>query len=136
MTQHRVDKDRDDGFTLIELLVVMAIIGILAAIGVMSTHSFRTKSVTSACVADIRTDQLAIDTYKTKFGTYPPTEAALTSAGVISRLYDGTEYTITYVPGPSPYTTYTLSVHVGTLVTQTVPPGSGRVANLAACVAP
>jgi prepilin-type N-terminal cleavage/methylation domain-containing protein len=136
MSRHPQADPSDNGFTLIELLVTMSIIGVLAAIGVMSTHAFRTKSVTSACVSDIRTDQLAIDTYKTKFGHYPDTEASLTGAGVINRLYDGTAYTISYVPGPSPYTTYTLSVHVGSLIAQSVPPGSGRVQNLAACVSP
>lgn len=130
MSRHPQADPSDNGFTLIELLVTMSIIGVLAAIGVMSTHAFRSKSVTKACVTDVRTDQLAIDTYKTKFGAYPANEAALTSAGVINRLADSSEYVITYKPGGI------LNVKVGTLVAQDVPLGSSRAQNLAACASP
>ena len=134
MTRHHRSAGKSDGgFTLIELLTTITIIGILAGIAVLSTQTFRKKSVTQACVTDVRTDQLALDVYKTKFGLYPDTQAKLTSAGVINRLYDGTSYTITYLPGPAPFTTYTLSVEVGTQAPLTVQPGSSRVENLAAC---
>ena len=92
------------GFTLIEVLVTISIIGILAAIAAFSVTTMRARSVKQACASDIRTTQLALDSYKTKYGSYASNVSALTSGGVITRLDDSGEYDIGYAATPAPYT--------------------------------
>jgi len=59
------------GFTLIELLVVIAIIGILASIITVSLNSARAKGRDSKRISDIRTIQLALESYYNDNGSYP-----------------------------------------------------------------
>jgi prepilin-type N-terminal cleavage/methylation domain-containing protein len=65
------------GFTLIELLVVIAIIGILASIVSVSLTSARAKARDAKRISDIRTIQLALETYYSDNGQYPNTTAGL-----------------------------------------------------------
>ncbi len=60
------------GFTLIELLVVIAIIGILAAMVAVGLGPVRTKAKVADAVSDLKAISLALDTYYTDHGTYPP----------------------------------------------------------------
>ena len=65
------------GFTLIELLVVIAIIGILASIISVSMTSARAKGRDAKRVADLRTLQLALETYYNDNTAFPTTLGAL-----------------------------------------------------------
>ena len=48
------------GFTLVEIMIVVAIIGVLAAIGIPSFLRARTKSQASACINNLRQIETAV----------------------------------------------------------------------------
>ncbi len=60
-----------NGFTLIELLMVIAIIGLLATIVSASVFTARAKARDAKRIADIRTVQLALETYYNDYSYYP-----------------------------------------------------------------
>lgn len=61
------------GFTLIEILVVIAIIGIILSILTVNFNEARKKSRDKARQSDLKSLQLAIETYKAQNnGLYPP----------------------------------------------------------------
>ncbi len=71
MTLRKI-KSTTAGFTLIELSVVLAIIGILAAILLFNFEEARKQARDKIRKNDIQALQLAIETYKTQNGVYPP----------------------------------------------------------------
>jgi general secretion pathway protein G len=62
---------KDRGFTLIELLVVMAIIGILASIGIPMLLKTPIKAKEAALREDLFTFRSCLDQYKADKGHYP-----------------------------------------------------------------
>jgi type II secretion system protein G len=73
-------KNDDEGFTLIELLIVIVILGILAAVVVFAVGGITDKGKTSACKADFKTVEVAVEAYYAKNGSYPTSVTALTAA--------------------------------------------------------
>lgn len=65
------------GFTLIELLVVIVILGVLAAVVVFSINGITDNSEESACRAQKRTIETAVEAYRAENGSYPTNMAAL-----------------------------------------------------------
>jgi prepilin-type N-terminal cleavage/methylation domain-containing protein len=63
---------RRDAFTLVEIMVVVAIIGILAAIGIPSFVKARNQSRISRYLNDIRQVIDYIERYAMEKGSYPP----------------------------------------------------------------
>src|SRR5690242_8468907 len=63
---------RRRGFTLIELLIVVAIIAILAAIAVPNFLEAQVRSKISRCKADMRSLQLAAESYRIDWNKYMP----------------------------------------------------------------
>ncbi len=63
----------DSGFTLIELLIVVAIIGILAAIAVPNFINAQVRAKVARGQSDMRSLQLALETYRLDNNMYPPT---------------------------------------------------------------
>lgn len=72
------------GFTLIELMVVVAIIGILAAIGLAMFNGAQAKARNAAAKADVKAYQAAIEqTYNSQTGVYTaPTGSSFASGSV------------------------------------------------------
>lgn len=87
----------EGGFTLIELLIVIVILGILAAVVVFSVAGITDTGKTSACDAQKKTVEVAIQAYRAKGTAYPTTMAAnaqeLVDAGLLGEPL-GTGYAV------------------------------------------
>jgi type II secretion system protein G len=64
-------KKQDEGFTLIELLIVIVILGILAAVVVFAVGGITDEGEQSACDAELKTIQVAVEAYRAQEGDYP-----------------------------------------------------------------
>jgi len=71
MWERMNEKRHEGGFTLIELLIVIIILAILAAIVVFAVGTTGTNAKTSACSADAKTFETALEDYKAEVGNYP-----------------------------------------------------------------
>jgi len=79
LKQRRAQEGLEGGFTLIELLIVIVVLGILAAVVVLSLGGVTSKSAQAACQADGATVSTAMAAYNAQNGANPPTDAALTA---------------------------------------------------------
>ena len=89
-------KTKSSGFTLIELLVVVAIIGILAGVGIVSYNGYVTGSKKKTSESVVLQISLAQQEYYSENGEYYPsttstscTPSSSTSAGIDADLLDG-----------------------------------------------
>ena len=76
----------ESGFTLIELLIVIVVLGILAAVVIFALSGVTASSVQSACNADAKSVEVAIQAYNTQNGTWPTNSTSLTT------IAGGTQY--------------------------------------------
>jgi prepilin-type N-terminal cleavage/methylation domain-containing protein len=67
-------------FTLIELLVVIGIIGLVASLVVVGIGQVKYKKWENGTKAQLAKYELAIESYKTAFGSYPPDDPATAAA--------------------------------------------------------
>jgi prepilin-type N-terminal cleavage/methylation domain-containing protein len=59
------------GFTLIELVIVLVVLGILAGIAVIAVQGMTGNSVQSACQADYKSVEVAVESFKAQLDYYP-----------------------------------------------------------------
>jgi prepilin-type N-terminal cleavage/methylation domain-containing protein len=79
-----MDNKQDKGFTLVELLIVIVILGILATVTVFAVRGITDQGRTSACAADKKTLEVAIETFYAKNGNaVAPSTADLVTAGFL-----------------------------------------------------
>jgi type II secretion system protein G len=82
MEQRELDtKKKDKGFTLIELLIVIVILGILATVVVFAVAGITDKGKASACKADVKTVEVAVEAYYAQAGHYPASISSLYANG-------------------------------------------------------
>src|SRR4051812_15806108 len=103
----REAREAESGFTLIELLIVIVILGILAAIVVFAVGGITDRGQVSACKADKKTIETAVEAYYAKNTGYPASLAALSPdflhadnqiAGNTKTVSGSNGYTLTYSP--------------------------------------
>jgi type II secretion system protein G len=87
----REARGNQSGFTLIELLIVIVILGVLAGIVVFAVNGINDKGEESACKADVKTLEVAVEAYYAKNNAYPSAGAAgLTQLDVAGLLHSAT----------------------------------------------
>lgn len=84
-------KKNDEGFTLIELLIVIVILGILATVVVFAVGGITNRGKSSACDADRKTLEVAVEAYNAQYGSYPSSQTPLTPSFMRSA---STNYTV------------------------------------------
>ncbi|MCX6519639.1 MAG: prepilin-type N-terminal cleavage/methylation domain-containing protein [Actinobacteria bacterium] len=81
------EQKQDKGFTLVELLIVIVILGILATVTVFAVRGITDQGKTSACEADQKTLETAVEAYFAQNGssTIPGgnAETTLVTAGFL-----------------------------------------------------
>ena len=91
-----MDKQKKSGFTIVELLVVIVIIGILAAITIVSYTGITAKANTAKAQSNAQTVQQVVEVMATdNSGVYPATAAAINTYSGTTKVPAG----ITVVPG-------------------------------------
>ncbi|HXW81040.1 MAG TPA: type II secretion system protein, partial [Acidimicrobiales bacterium] len=80
--REKFNEKRQEGFTLIELLIVVIILAILAAIVVFAVGTTATNAKQSACNADAKSVETALEAYKAQMGSYPPSLSNLTTSAL------------------------------------------------------
>ena len=84
MEQDIIETEQDRGFTLVELLIVIVILGILATVTVFAVRGIADKGQTSACAADQKVLEVAVETFYANGGASgTASEAGLVTAGLI-----------------------------------------------------
>ena len=79
-----MENKQDKGFTLVELLIVIVILGILATITVFAVRGITDQGQTSACNADEKTMETALEAYFAQNGTTNvPSEQELVDSGLL-----------------------------------------------------
>ncbi|HYN34541.1 MAG TPA: prepilin-type N-terminal cleavage/methylation domain-containing protein, partial [Ilumatobacteraceae bacterium] len=81
-----MENKQDKGFTLVELLIVIVILGILATVTVFAVRGITDQGQDSACDADQKTLEVAVEAYYAKAGNdagLAATEATLVTEGLL-----------------------------------------------------
>lgn len=91
--------NKSRGFTIIELLIVIVVIGILAAITIVSFNGVQRKAIEANVKSDLANAGKKIELLKVTLGTYPAqTDAGLEAADIqlSANLYDTSANNVLY----------------------------------------
>jgi type IV pilus assembly protein PilA len=88
---------QERGFTIVELLIVIVVIGILAAITIVSFNGVTTKANTSNASSNAEAVQKVAESYNADNSSYPSTIANFTAAANTVKLPGG----VTIMPSPA-----------------------------------
>jgi general secretion pathway protein G len=105
----RKARQAEGGFTLIELLLVIVILGVLAAVVVLSVRGISNNSESAACEATQTAVITANEAYRAQIGSYPADTAALVpnfltvggGASVAGNTVTGDGWNFTFTPATS-----------------------------------
>jgi prepilin-type N-terminal cleavage/methylation domain-containing protein len=97
ITEVQTETKRDKGFTLVELLIVIAILGILATVTVFSVRGISNRGTSTACAADKKVLEVAIETYFANTGL-----AAIVATGTGDNQFEETLRTTGLIRTVSP----------------------------------
>ena len=131
-TSTRRPRRRRRGFSLIELMTVMALIGLLAAIGIPRYRDMKRRAYFANIVSDFNTVRVASYNYFADNNTYPPDGGSGTPpVALIAYLpqnfqFSNAQYTLDYDVWPSPLNPQQLIVGV------TVTSGDQELINMVA----
>ena len=123
---------RRRGFSMIELMTVMAVIGLLAALGLPRYRDMKRRAYYANAVSDFNTVRVAAYNYFADNATYPPDGALGTPPVVLipylpqGFTFTNEHYTLDYDVWPSPFNPSQLIVGV------TVTSGDQQLVNLIA----
>lgn len=106
------------GFTLIELLIVVVVLGILAAVVVLSLGGVTSNAGAAACENDVQAVNTAAQAYHSSSGAYPTSTAQLVGAGNYLQSWpNNPSFAISLPASPSPSTWKLLVTSVDGTVT-------------------
>ena len=123
---------RRRGFSLIELVTVMAVVGLLAALGIPRYRDMKCRAFSASIMSDVNTVRAAAYNYFADNATYPPDGGAGTVPAVLVPYlpqnfpFSTDQYTLDYEVWPSPFNPSQLIVGV------TVTSGDQELVNMVA----
>lgn len=89
MIRNKLNSDGNGGFTIVELLVVIVVIGILAAITIVSYTGITARANLSKAQGNANSVQSVIESMNADNGTYPKTATSLMAGSQTTKVPSG-----------------------------------------------
>jgi len=99
----------NSGFTIVELLVVIVVIGILAAITIVSYTGISSKAISASLQSDLSSASKQLKIFQVINGSYPTANNCPTPGSTEICLKSSPGNTLNYLPNPTDYQTFNLT---------------------------